>query len=334
MTTQNEQLKSIKTLSIIVSVFNEEKVVKEFYERAKQTLSKIQGYDIQLMFVNDGSTDNSQEILQSIVANKTSPFRLKLIEFSRNYGHESAMIAGIDTCDDNVLICMDSDLQHPLEEIEKMLNAWENGYEIVLMSRKKRHDNGIIKNGFSTLFYKLIDFLSENRFEKNASDFFLISKNISEILQNDFRERNRFLRGFIQVIGFNRIALEYQSPERFAGKSNYSFKSLSKLGVTAIFAFSNKPLKISLVFSMVFFIFSVAIIIYSLIVYFWGNTQPPAGYTSMIILMSLGFTVLSLMISILSIYFGRSLDEIRNRPMYLIKSSKTNQTHKTKNNEI
>lgn len=328
MTQQENKVETKRSVSIIISVYNEEKVLKEFYAKAKSTLTQLNDYNIQLIFVNDGSKDRSQSILNEILAANDSTFRIQIIEFSKNYGHEAAMIAGIDNCNDDIAICMDSDLQHPLEEVSNMIKAYEDGYDIVLMNRVKRHDNGIFKNFLSKLFYKIIDKLSENKFEKNASDFFMISKKVSQILKQDFRERNRFLRGIIQIIGFNMTSIDYQSPERFAGQSNYSLKSLAKLGVTAIFAFSNKPLKISLIFSLLFFFFSIAVIIYSLIIYFWGSVQPPAGYTSIMIFMSIGFTVISLIISILSIYFGRSLDEIRNRPIYLIKTKNNKRNSK------
>ncbi len=314
-----------KSLSVIVSVCNEEKVVRRFYESITEVLSRIESFDSQVIFVNDGSRDNSQKIINEIIETHNSPVRLQSIEFSRNYGHEAAMIAGIDNSEDDVMICMDADLQHPPEIIPEMLKSYEEGNDIVLMNRIKRHDNGLIKNLLSSLFYKIIDALSVTKLGQNTSDFFLVSEKVGDVLKNNFRERNRFLRGFIQVIGFDIATLEFESPGRFAGESNYSFKSLSKLGFTAIFAFSNKPLKISLFFAILFFLFSSAVIIYSLIVYFWG-TQPPSGYTSLIIFQSIGFTVLSLIISILSIYFGRSLDEIRNRPIYLIKSKKHSST--------
>ncbi len=318
-----------KSLALVVSVYNEEKVIEEFYKTTQEFLSKLNSYDSQLIFVNDGSRDNSQAIIDKIIKQNETSLKIKSIQFSRNFGHEAAMIAGIDYATNDIIICMDSDLQHPPSMIEKMLETYEKGNDIVLMSRTKRHDNGMFKNVMSSLFYKLIDVLSVNKLEKNASDFFLISKDVASILKENYRERNRFLRGFIQVIGFDITTLEFEAPARFAGESNYSFKGLAKLGFTAIFAFSNKPLKISLFFSVLFFLFSLSTIIYSLIMYFWSEDKPPEGYTTIIIFMSIGFTILSIMISILSIYFGRSLDEIRNRPVYLVK--KVNESGETSN---
>ncbi len=307
-----------ESLSIVVSVYNEEAVLPEFWHELNESISKdLLNYDCQVVFVNDGSKDNSQKIINSF-KEENNNVRIKTIEFSTNFGHEAAMIAGIDNTDDDIIICMDSDLQHPHSKIKPMLEKQKEGFEIVLMSRKKRYDNSFINNGFSKLFYYLIDFLSDTNFEKNASDFFLITKKVADILKREYRERNRFLRGYIQIIGFNLCSLEFEAPARKSGKSNYSFKGLLRLAFTAIFAFSNKPLVISLLFSLLFLLFSFGVMVFSLVVYFWGNT-PPSGYTTLILFQSIGFTILCFLISILSIYFGKSLSELRDRPIYIVK---------------
>ncbi|MDD2386649.1 MAG: glycosyltransferase family 2 protein [Bacteroidales bacterium] len=311
-----------KSLSIIVSVYNEQDGLLQFWESISKSLLELKEYRLRLIFVNDGSKDDSSEILKKISnESKNGNILVEVIEFSRNFGHEAAMIAGIDHTDDDILICMDADLQHPPEYIAQMLEQYQKGSEIVLMNRVKRHDKIGFSSFSSKVFYKLINWLSENNFENNASDFFLISQDVANVLKSNYRERNRFLRGFIQVIGFRINTLEFEAPARFAGISNYNFKSLFKLGFTAIFAFSNKPLKISLFCSIAFLLFSFVFIVFTLIVYFFYDT-PPSGYTTMVILQALGFTVISFMITILSSYFGRSLFEIRDRPIYIIKNIK------------
>ena len=317
----------MKSLSIIVSVYNEQDGLQSFCEVLFSVLSKQTKYESKIIFVNDGSKDKSSIILkQTAEESVTFPFSVEIIEFSRNFGHEAAMIAGIDSTEDDIIICMDSDLQHPPECLSDMLERHVSGYDIVMMNRTKRHDQKGLGSLFSKLFYNFFNWLSENNFEKNASDFFLISKDVANVLKTSYRERNRFLRGFIQVIGFQISSLEFEAPARFAGQSNYNFRSLFKLGFTAIFAFSNKPLKISLLFSLMFLLFSITFIVYTLIVYFFGDA-PPSGYSTMVILQALGFTVLSFMITVLSAYFGRSLFEIRDRPIYIIKN-----TYKKRNN--
>lgn len=310
------------SISLIVSVFNEEEVLSNFWLAIKSTIkTDLIDFDCQVVFVNDGSSDKSQSIINGFMNEDNDGIRVKSIEFSTNFGHEAAMIAGIDNTEDDIVICMDADLQHPPSAIKHMLEKYNEGFEIVLMNRTKRHDKKFFSNAMSKLFYVVIDLLSDTHFEKNASDFFMISKNVSTVLKNEYRERNRFLRGYIQILGFNLTTLEFEAPARSAGKSNYSFKSLLKLASTAIFAFSNKPLIISLAFSLLFLLFSLGIMIFSLIVYFFGDT-PPSGYTTLIMFQSIGFTILCFLISILSIYFGKSLSELRDRPIYLIKSIK------------
>lgn len=308
------------SVSIVVSVFNEEAGLSDFWLNIKSTIkSDLSDYDCQVLFVNDGSSDKSQEIIKDFINENNDYFRVKLIEFSTNFGHEAAMIAGIDNSEDDIVICMDADLQHPPSMIKQMLEKYKEGFEIVLMNRTKRHDNNFLSASMSKLFYIIIDFLSDTNFEKNASDFFMISKNVSNVLKNEYRERNRFLRGYIQILGYNLCTVEFEAPAKNAGTSNYNFKSLFRLAFTAIFAFSNKPLIISLVFSLLFFLFSFGKIIFSLIAYFFGNTSP-SGYTTLILFQSIGFTILCLLISILSIYFGKSLSELRDRLIYLTKN--------------
>ncbi|MDD4384499.1 MAG: glycosyltransferase family 2 protein [Bacteroidales bacterium] len=320
---QNTTTPNSKTsISLIVSVYNEEEVLSNFWLAIKSTIkTDLIDFDCQVVFVNDGSSDKSQSIINGFMKEDNDGVRVKSIEFSTNFGHEAAMIAGIDNTDDDIVICMDADLQHPPSVIKHMLEKYNEGFEIVLMNRTKRHDKKFFSNAMSKLFYVVIDLLSDTHFEKNASDFFMISKNVSTVLKNEYRERNRFLRGYIQILGFNITTLEFEAPARSAGKSNYSFKSLLKLASTAIFAFSNKPLIISLAFSLLFLLFSLGLMIFSLIVYFFGDT-PPSGYTTLIMFQSIGFTILCFLISILSIYFGKSLSELRDRPIYLIKSIK------------
>ena len=310
------------SVSIVVSVYNEEKVLDEFWKELKIVINGQDEYDWQVIFVNDGSKDNSQNIINSFVKEEQSHCVVKSVEFSRNFGHEAAMIAGIDSSDDDVIVCLDSDLQHPPKEILNMLALYKQDVDIVLMKRTKRHDNGIIKNFLSALFYKFILKISSTNFETNASDFFMISRQVSDILKSDFRERNRFLRGFIQSLGFNQDVIEYESPARFDGESSYSFFSLLKLSMTAVFAFSSKPLALSYFFASLFLAVSTLISAYTLFVYFFGNT-PPDGYTTIIMFQSFGFTILCILISILSLYFSRGLDEIRSRPIYLVKRIRT-----------
>ncbi len=314
--------RALSSINIIVSVYNEEEGLYDFWIQLNKTLCDLSTINAQVIWVNDGSKDKSQQVIEKILCEeKKENIGHCSIEFSRNYGHEAAMIAGIDHAEHEAIICLDADLQHPSAKIPEMINAYEQGSEIVLMKRTKREDNGPIKNLFSNLFYFLFYKLTDGAFSKNSSDFFLISQKIASILKTNFRERNRFIRGYIQIVGFEKQTLSFEAPSRLKGESSYSFKSLFQLAFNAFFVFSNKLLSISLYVSLLFLLFSILIIIYSLYEYFFGDSVP-SGYTTLIVFNSICFTTLFFLVAILSIYFGKTFDEIKDRPIYLIKNFK------------
>ncbi|WP_346854199.1 glycosyltransferase [uncultured Draconibacterium sp.] len=308
----------MKLISIVVSMYNEESGIAFFSNNLVDELKKIKDYNFEVLWVNDGSLDYTQHNVEKSCSSKNENVNHVFIQFSRNFGHEAAMLAGVDNARGEAVICLDADGQHPPQEIIEMLKAYENGHEIVLMQRVDREDHGLIKSSFSRLFYTLINKLSVVKFQKNASDFFLISNKIADILKQGFRDNNRFLRGFIQELGFNVSVLEYNAPKREYGESNYSFYRLMKLAFNVIFAFSNKPLRIVILISILFFLFTIVFGGYSLVQYFIADSIP-SGYTSIIFFISLSFSLMFLVLTILSIYFEKTIKEIKRRPIYIIK---------------
>lgn len=302
-------------ISIVIPVFNEEPILEIVWESIKNTLS-YNNFDAEVIFVDDGSTDSSLKILGNLKENE--PDTLKIISFTKNFGHESAMIAGIDHATGDCIICMDADMQHPPELIPKMVEKYNEGFHIVNMIREKREDNSWLKNKFSTFFYRFINRLSEYELHENASDFFLISKTVAQTLRTNFRERNRFLRGFIQIIGFEKTTISFVAPKRIGGESKYSFLKLLKLSVNAVVSFSKTPLYLGIYIGMIFALFSVILAVYSIYVYFFGNT-PPSGYTTLVLFMSISFTLLFFLVGIIGIYVGYNFDENKQRPLYIIK---------------
>ena len=307
--------------SIVLSVFNEEEVLETFWDQLKVALVKVSDFDFELLWVNDGSTDRSQERLSSFKAVKDSnSISHKVLEFSKNFGHEAAMIAGIDHAAGDVVICMDADGQNPPAEIERMLGAFSDGAEIVLMERMKQASSrSYFKRSFSSIFYRLINQLSSIKMRNNSSDFFLISRRVADIFRNAYREKVRFIRGFIQSIGFETTTLTFRPDKRLAGKSKYNFKGLSSLAFNAIFSLSNRPLRLSILFSLGFVLFTIVLIVYSLIKFFYGES-PPSGYTTIIIFLSLSFSFLFITLTVISLYFEKIVEEMRQRPLYIIKS--------------
>ncbi|MGB4413749.1 MAG: glycosyltransferase family 2 protein [Paludibacter sp.] len=295
--------------SLVVSAYNEELVLRSFYKQMMSALETCQ-CEYELIFVNDGSTDKSQEIIDEISHENPN---VKSILFSKNFGHEAAMIAGIDYACGDALICMDSDLQHPPAIVPEILNRFMLGdVDIINMVRRV----GKHQNKLSSLFYKIVNRISPYNIEENASDFFLISDRIAQILRNDYRERVRFLRGFIQIIGFRKTTLSYLSTEREAGKSKYSMRRLVSLSITAVATLSKLPLKIGIYLGAICGFFSLLLAVYSIIMKFID--QPVSGYTTIVVFLGIMFSIQFFILGILGEYIGFLFDEQKKRPIYIV----------------
>ena len=299
-------------ISIIVSVYNEEKSLPLFYKELEQELQQVEATP-EILFVNDGSTDQSLTILKEFAAQNPA---VKVIHFSRNFGHEAAMLAGIDHCAGAIAICLDADLQHPPKYIAEMLKKWQEGNDIVLMVRNDRKDGGFFRNITSKIFYGITNKLLHAKLEPNASDFFMISQRVIHLLKGDYRERTRFVRGFIQIIGFNKTTIEYVAPPRVAGESKYSFFKLLTLSFSAISTLSKVPLKLGLWCGLLSGLFSIIVAIYSLVM--WCIEKPVPGYTTLIIFLSLMFCINFIVIGIIGEYIGHLFDEAKYRPIYIV----------------
>lgn len=303
-------------ISIVVSVYNEEKVLKDFYQESMHILTTCK-WDYEYIFVNDGSSDNSLQILNDFAEKNPA---VKVVSFSRNFGHEAAMIAGIDYSQGDSIICMDADLQHPVELIPDIIEKFENGYEIICMERLENKSAGILKNITSTIFYKVLNMISSIEFQRNASDFFAIQRNVASILKKEYREKMRFLRGYIQSVGFKKGSIEYIAKERRAGESKYSLKKLFKFAINALVSFSDLPLKIgglAGIFSAMLGLTLAIYTIFSKVIY-----GTPAGYATIIILLCFMFSILFLLLGIIGEYIGVIFAEVKQRPIYIVKEVK------------
>lgn len=300
-------------ISIVVSVYNEQEVLGKFLKELQEAISSVQEITPEYIFVNDGSTDNTSEILDNFAKESKD---VRIIHFSMNFGHEAAMIAGIDHSSGDAVICMDSDLQHPPALIGTMTRKFLDGSEIINMIRKENKHGGIIKGIASGLFYNLLNRISSVKFEPNASDFFLISKRVAVILKSEFRERSRFLRGFIQIVGFKKASIEFVAPARAGGNSKYSYKKLLMLSVTAITTFSKLPLHISVITGILFSVFSIIVGIFSIVMKFLEN--PVSGYTTIVVMISFLFGVQLFLMGIIGEYLGYLIDEGKRRPIYIV----------------
>ena len=301
-----------KKISIIVSVYNEEEVLFEFYRETIKVLLLIDN-PYEIIFVNDGSVDGSRGILFKIEKDDEN---VKVVHFSRNFGHESAMIAGIDNASGDYLVCMDADLQHPPTLLPEMLRKFESGYDIINMVRTVNKSAGIIKNITSSMFYKVINRLSDIHLVSNASDFFGISKRVADVLRNNYREKTRFLRGYVQNVGFNTVNIEYEARKRYAGESKYSIKKLFRFSMNTIMTFSNLPLKLGIYAGSMAAFLAIIMMIYTIVSFIRVGT--PSGYATTICLICFMFSVLFFIVGIIGEYLGLILSEIKDRPIYIV----------------
>lgn len=301
-----------KKISIIVSVYNEEEVLFEFYRETIKVLLLIDN-PYEIIFVNDGSMDGSRSILFKIAKDDEN---VKVVHFSRNFGHEAAMIAGIDHAEGDYLVCIDADLQHPPTLLPEIIRKFEAGFDIINMVRTVNKSAGIIKNITSSAFYKIINRLSDMKLVSNASDFFGISRRVADVLRNSYREKTRFLRGYVQNVGFNTTNIEYEAGKRFAGESKYSIKKLFRFSINTIMTFSNLPLKLGMYAGGMAAFLAIIMMIYTVISFLRVGT--PSGYATIICLICFMFSVLFFIVGIIGEYLGLILAEIKDRPIYIV----------------
>ena len=312
----NENSKSLRKLSVVVSVYNEEKALREFYKETNKILEQIRksGWEHELIFVNDGSSDNSLSILEELAKEDHD---VKLISFSRNFGHEAAMIAGIDHSTGDGIICMDADLQHPPECIPQIIEKFSAGYEVINMVRTKNKSAGLVKNITSSGFYWLINHISDVHFEPNASDFFAISSHVAQVLKDNYREKVRFLRGYVQNVGFKKTNIEYEARARVAGESKYSIKKLFIFSINTILCFSNMPLKLGIYAGVFSAALGVLVMVYTLCT----RQGAPSGYATIVVLLCFMFAMMFLLLGIIGEYIAILFTELKDRPVYIVEKT-------------
>lgn len=296
------------SVSIIIPVYDEEKNIRPLYDELRQYLTGNE----ELIFIDDGSRDNT--FLEIKDLSSTDP-AIKCISLSRNFGHQNALMAGLQNCKGDHIITMDGDLQHPASLIPTLLEKLNDGYDIVVTKRGKTENAGTFKNLFSKIFYRLINSISDTRIEPNGSDFRAFNK---KVLQNIllFKERELFLRGIFSWVGFKTVTIPFEAPGRSYGKSKYSFGKMTKLALKGITSFSFKPLRIAVFIGSIISLLAFAFGIFALISYYKGDTVP--GWSSTIIaIMFLGGTQL-LAIGLLGEYIASLFIESKNRPLFLI----------------
>ncbi|MBN1893497.1 glycosyltransferase family 2 protein [bacterium] len=306
----------LQKLSIVLSVYNEEVMLPHVWAALKR-IKRDYPFRTEILFVNDGSTDRSGSVLEEIRKKEGGSHDVKIIHFTRNFGHEAAMTAGIDACSGDAVICMDADLQHPPGKIREMAEAFTSGFDVVIMNRLSSRGQSFLKTLTSRIFHFILRRIEPFPQQGNPSDFFLISAGAAEVLRRGFRERLRFTRGLIQSLGFRKTVLDYNAPARTGGRTKYTYWKQLKMAAVVLVSYTKKPLFLAIILSGLFAVFSVILGITSTAVFFLRRDTPP-GYTTLIVFMSLGFSMIFLILGIMGIYLGIWAEENRNRPMYIV----------------
>ena len=303
-----------KSLSVIVPCFNEEEVIIETYNRIKLVLSDLE-YTSEIIFINDGSNDKTGHIL-SILSQTDQD--IKIISFSRNFGHQKAVTAGLNNCNSEMAVIIDADLQDPPELIPEMIKTLKNSNaQVVYCVRKSRKGEGIFKKISAKAFYRLLNFFSEVKLPVDTGDFRLIDKSIIREF-NQMHEKGKYIRGLVSWIGFKQVPFYYEREARFAGETKYPFSKMIKLATTSLLYFSTKPLRLATALGFISVAISLVLAIWSVLGKIMGFTHANTGWTSLFLLIIFFGGVQLLTIGIVGAYIGNLFDEIKNRPEYII----------------
>ena len=306
----------MKKLSIIVPMYNEEEVIELFYKETKKVVDEISNkYDYEMLFIDDGSKDNSMQKVKEI---RKKDKKVRYVSFSRNFGKEAGMYAGLKNSKGDLVVLLDADLQHDPKYIPEMIKYIEEGYDTVTTLRNRKGESKI-KSWFSESFYKIMKEAKDVELKQGSQDYRMMTRQVVNAIL-ELKEYNRFSKGIFSWVGYKTKYIEVENRTRAAGKSKWNFKSLTKYAIEGITSFTLKPLKISIVIgiliSIISLISALAIIIQTLI---QGKSVP--GYASIItaILFMGGIQLIS--IGILSEYVGKIYLETKNRPNFLVKES-------------
>lgn len=304
----------MKKVSVVVPMYYEEEVAKECYERLKKVLTSIISYEYEIIFINDGSKDKTLSILEEIA---NSDKNVKIISFSRNFGHQCAVTAGLKYVTGDAVVIIDADLQDPPELIPEMLKLWEQGNEVIYGKRKIREGESKFKLLTAKMFYNTLNALSDVEIPKDTGDFRLVDRKVVNVV-NSLPEHNKFLRGLFSFVGFKQTPFEYERKERFAGKTKYPFKKMLKLASDGIISFSTKPLKIVGGLGILSVFASFIILVYSILsfIFKWNNLT--AGWTSLMVTITFLAGIILISLWMMSEYIARIYDEVKGRPQYII----------------
>jgi glycosyltransferase involved in cell wall biosynthesis len=299
-------------LSIVVPCYNEEDNINVFFDRMRSSLSDMEDFEFEIIFIDDGSSDATWKN-QCQLADKEN--FIKCIKLSRNFGHQIAVCAGLDQAQGDFIAIIDADLQDPPEVIPEMLAKAESGFDVVYGKRKKRDGETIFKKLTSYLYYRGLSFLTEVDIPNDTGDFRIISKRVLETFKK-MPEKHKYIRGMISWVGFQQTPFEYSRQTRHAGSTGYTLRKMIMLGLDGISSFSIKPLRIAMVFSFLAAILSI--LFFSLAVFEWSQGYTIRGWTSLIAIVCLIGSANLFVLGIIGEYLGKMVMETKDRPLYVI----------------
>jgi len=303
--------KSKPDISVVIPAYNEEENIPELYKELLSSLDTL-GETWEIIFVDDGSSGKTWNIIQSLYGTDK---RVKGIQFSRNFGHQYALFAGLLAASGDAVVSMDADLQHPPSVIPDLVREWKKGYKIVNTIRNDLESLSGFKKVTSNLYYRIFSFITGVKIRPGMADFRLLDRKVVEsILQ--FGEEGLFLRGIVQWIGFPTTSIPFKCRERYKGTPKYNFKKMMKFGIEGVTSFSIIPLRIGIVIGILTSLFSFYLIIDSLYAYYNGITVP--GWTTTTILISLMFGILFILLGLIGEYIGKILVQVRARPRFIV----------------
>ena len=299
--------------SFVVPLFNEEETLPELVRRLQQLSTQLDA-PIQVILVNDGSQDRSLDLLRQI--HRQDP-RFEYVSLARNFGHQTAVTAGLHFAQGDAVVILDADLQDPPELIPEMLVQWRSGYQVIYAQRIQRQRESIVKRGLAFVFYRVLQFLADVEIPTDTGDFCLLDRSVVQVL-NQMPERTRYLRGLRSWVGFRQTAVRFSREARYAGKVKYTFRKSARLALNGIISFSQVPLRLA---TYVGLFAAIVSLVMAILVIYWRifvPNSPLTGFTMILVAIFFLGAVQLVSIGILGEYIGRIYEEVKGRPLYTI----------------
>ncbi len=321
-------LQARPTLSLILPIYNEEEVIPELHRRLQEFLAQL-GVDAEVLFVNDGSGDRSMELLRSLATDEP---RYRILSFARNFGHQTAITAGVDYARGEAVVLMDADLQDPPEVVLEMIAKWREGFDVVYGRRRKRVGETWLKLVTARWFYRIFAAMIPIEVPLDTGDFRLMSRRVVVALRA-LRETHRFVRGIVAWLGFKQVELSYDRPARFAGETKFPMRKMLRFALDGITSFSVVPLRFSTYLGVLTSTASLGVIVWALLEKYVLHTTVP-GWTAIVVIIAIFASVQLLMIGILGEYVGRIYEEVKRRPLYIVADTVNLPSHAVEDEDV